>query len=174
VFILCILDCEKTEIQNITQQKDNIIEYVKKELDALRQIDNVVETLLTPDDLDLKNDLGLHLVKDSEKIENLETKIGGTALNIPKEIVIELKKGVRVLYVTERTIFVPILAVPKWVKGLVKEKNIEMQILAPGFTLADQNFHLVVAEYDSELTPILKTVASGILLILYLPISTIV
>ena len=150
------------------------MEYVKKEMDDLRQIDNVVETLLTPDDIDLKRDLGIHLVKDFERLENLEIKIGETILDIPKEIVNELKKGIRVFYVTERTVFVPILVAPKWVKGLIKEKNIEMQILAPGFTLADRDFHLVVAEYDSELTTILKTVASGLLLILYLPISTIV
>ena len=56
----------------------------------------------------------------------------------------------------------------------VKEKNIEMQILAPGFTIGDQKFHLVVVEYDSELAAILKAIAFGCLLLLYLPISTIV
>jgi len=173
VFIICILDLEKTEIQNISQRKDKIIELIKKEMDGLGQIDNVVKTLLKPDDLDLKRDLGIHLIKDFERIENLEIKIGGTGLNIPKEIVNELRKGIRVLYVTERTIFVPILVAPKWVKGLIKEKNIEMQILSPGFTLEDQKFHLLVVEYDSELTNILKTIASGLLLILHIPISRI-
>jgi len=174
VFILCILDLEKTEKQDIAQRKDKIMGYIKKEIDELRQIDNVVRTLLNPDDIDLKRDLGIHLVKDFEKIENLKIEIGGTVLDIPKEIVKELREGIRVLYVTERTVFVPILVAPKWIKGLVKEKNIEMQILAPGFTIGDQKFHLVVVEYDSELAAILKAIAFGCLLLLYLPISTIV
>lgn len=174
MFILCILDLEKTEKQDIAQRKDKIMGYIKKEIDELRQIDNVVRTLLNPDDIDLKRDLGLHLVKDFEKIENLKIEIGGTVLDIPKEIVKELREGIRVLYVTERTVFVPILVAPKWIKGLVKEKNIEMQILAPGFTIGDQKFHLVVVEYDSELAAILKAIAVGCLLLLYLPISTIV
>ena len=174
MFILCILDLEKTEKQDIAQRKDKIMGYIKKEIDELRQIDNVVRTLLNPDDIDLKRDLGLHLVKDFEKIENLKIEIGGTVLDIPKEIVKELREGIRVLYVTERTVFVPILVAPKWIKGLVKEKNIEMQILAPGFTIGDQKFHLVVVEYDSELAAILKAIAFGCLLLLYLPISTIV
>jgi hypothetical protein len=174
VFILCILDLEKMETQNIVQRKDKIIKFLKKEMDELRQIDNVVTTLLNPDDIDLQKDLGIHSIKGFEKIENLKIEIGDTVLDIPKEIVRELREGIRVLYVTERTVFVPILVVPKWVKGLVKEKNIEMQILAPGFTLADQKFHLVVVEFDSELAAILKRAVSGLLLILYLPLSTIV
>lgn len=174
MFILCILDLEKTEIQNIALKKDKIIEFIKEEIDDLRQIDNVVETLLKPDEIDIERNLGIHLVKDFEKPEKLEIKIGDINLDIPKEIVKELKEGIRVLYVTERTVFVPILVAPKWVKGLIKEKNIEMQILAPGFTLADQKFHLAVVEYESALAATLKTVAFGLLLILYLPISTIV
>ncbi|MDD1777510.1 MAG: hypothetical protein LUQ65_05020 [Candidatus Helarchaeota archaeon] len=174
MFILCLLGLKKTEIQNITLIKDKILEYIKNEIDDLRQIDNVVETLLKPDEMDLERDLGMHLVKDFETIEKLDIKIGETILNIPKETVSELKSGFRVLYVTERTVFVPILVAPKWVKGLVKEKNIEMQILSPGFTLADQKFHLLVVEYGSDRAGILKTIASGVLLILYLPVSTIV
>jgi hypothetical protein len=88
-------------------------------------------------------------------------------LTLPKEILSELGKGFWMLYVTERTLMVPILVAPKWVKGLIKEKFIEMQLLAPGFTLEKDKFHLIVTEFDSELSQILTAISSGIVLVLY-------
>jgi len=174
LFIIDILDFEDNEISNSLQKIGPIIEYLKQELSKLGQIDNIVKALLRTDDINFQKDLRIHPVQYIENIEHLNIIINENCLKIPKEIIYELRTGFRILYVTERTILVPILVAPKWIKGLIKEKNIEIQLEAPGFTLEQEKFHLIVTEFDSELSQLLKTISSGIVLILYTLFSQII
>jgi len=167
VFIIYILDFEGNEIFDISPKKSLIMEYIKKELDELRQIDNVVKALLRADEINFQRDLGIHPVQHIENVEQLVITINENCFKIPKEIIDKLRTGFRILYVTERMVLVPILVAPKWIKGLIKEKYIEMQLLSPGFTMEKEKFHLIVTEFDSELSQSLNAISSGIVLVLY-------
>jgi hypothetical protein len=174
LFILCIIDSNNQIISEESQIKEKIINFAKDQLRVLRKIDNVINVLLTSEDFNFERDLGIYIIKDFEKMNQLNVKFDEIFLEIEKKIITKLIVGYRVLYVTERTIFVPILASPKWVKGLVEEKDFEMQILAPGFTLDNEKFHLEVVKFDSEFREILEQIASGILLVLYTNYSQLV
>ena len=173
MFIIDILDFEENEMSDVSLKKGTIIDYIKKEISDLSQIDNIVKTLLKMDDINLQRDLGIHPVQQIETLEQLNIIINENLFELSKEIIDELKTGFRILYVTERTIFVPILVAPKWIKGLIKEKFIEMQLLSPGCTFEKEKFHLLVTEFDSELSQLLNIISSGILLVLYTKFSQI-
>ncbi|HUY00918.1 MAG TPA: hypothetical protein VMV49_15255 [Candidatus Deferrimicrobium sp.] len=167
MFILCLVDSENQIIAEDLPIKEKVSGFAKKELKILRQIDNVINALLRSEDFDFDRDLGIYYIKNIGKLDKININFDEIILEISKEMTNKLNLGYRVLYVTERTIFVSILAAPKWIKGLIEEKEFEMQILAPGFTLDNEKFHLEVVEFDSDLRDILEEIASGVLLVLY-------
>ena len=162
-----MIDRKNQAIPDETVMKNKAIEYAKNQLDNLRQIDNVVRELLTSEDFDFNRDFGIYIVQDLDKLEEISIDFGDESFLLEKKFLDELIQTYRVYFVTERTIFVPLLAAPKWIKGLIKEKDFEMQIFAPGFTLEDDKFHLEVVEYDSELRETLLKISDGRLLFLF-------
>ncbi|MFX1298636.1 MAG: hypothetical protein ACFFD2_27725 [Promethearchaeota archaeon] len=177
MFIVCFVDFKNVripdEIANDSQFKNTIIIYAKKELETLRQIDDIIKELLRSDDFDFQKDLVIYAIQFLEKLDSFNLEYGERSFLINKKNIEKLIQGFRILYMTECTIYLPILSAPKWVKGLVREKNIELQILAPGFTLENEKFHLDVIEFNSDLQEPLKKIANSRLLILYILFSQI-
>ncbi len=175
VFILCLVDFEKQDIPSgidtNTHFKDEMIRLVKKELEELQDIDNVIKVLLKTDDFDFQKGVGIYPIQFLENQDNIPVKYYDETITIEKRIIDKLIQGYRVLYVVECTIYVPVLTSPKWVKGLIREKDFELQIFAPGFTVEDAKFHLEVTKYDSVERELLQSMAGGRLLILYMRFS---
>jgi len=158
-------------INSNRQLKDKVITFVKKELQDLRKIDNVINVLLKTDDFDFQKGVGFYPVQFLEESGEFSIKYFDATFKISKEMIERLVQGYRTLYVVECTIFVPIFSAPKWVKGLIKEKDFELQIFAPGFTIDDAKFHLEVIKFDSDERELLQTMAGGRLLVLYIQAS---
>jgi len=148
--------------------RNQVLAFIKTELANLKKIDNVIKELLRPsEDLNFKNNLEILLVQSDQDLETLEVKLGEKSFPLMKEIEDRLKQQFRILIVVECTIFVPILSSPKWIKGLICEKEFEMQIFAPGFTLDEEKFQLIVLEFNSEFREPLIKFADGRVFLLY-------
>jgi len=176
LLIFCIVDFENQpiseELLKAPQFREKVIKHVQLEMKELRQIDNIIRELSRIDDnFSYYGDLSILPVQFHEKLDRLDVGYGGVSFEIPRAIIEKLNEQFRILYVVECTIFVPILAAPKWIKGLIREKDFEMQILAPGFTLEDKKFHLEILEFESEESEKLREMAGGRLVILYVPLS---
>ena len=176
MFICCIVDFKNQpiseELLNTPQFREKIIKYVKLEMKELREIDKIIRELSRIDeDFSYYEDISIIPVQFHEKLNRLDLGYEGVSFIIPRAIIEKLSEQFRILYVVECTIFVPILSAPKWIKGLIREKDFEMQILAPGFTLEDKKFHLEILEFESEESEKLRELAGGRLVILYLPLS---
>lgn len=179
MFIIFIVDFENQatsdDIVNDTQIIEKIISYTNEELETLRMIDNVIRELLrTKENFSFQRDLEIYPVQFLEKLESLDIEINGDVFQIHKENINKLKQGYRILYAIECTIFVPILSAPSWIKGLIREKDFEMQIESPGFTLESERFHLEILEYDSKLSEILREITEDRLLIFYMLLSQLI
>lgn len=171
MFIIQFVDYENQvipeDIANDSQFRDNVIKRAKKQLEKLKEIDNVIRELLREEDFDIKKNIGIYAIQFLEKMESFNIEFRGFSFQINKDVIEKVVRDYRILYVIECTIFVPVFSAPKWIKGLVREKDFEMQILAPGFILDDEKFQLEIIEYNSELTEVLRGMANGRLLILY-------
>ncbi len=171
LFIIYLVDFEAQKVaESIIKNasfKAKVIEYAKKELDKLKQIDKVIKALLSSEDFLLERDLGVYPIQFLGKIDKLDLELKGISLLVSKDHIEKLIEGYRILYVRECTLFVPILAAPKWVKGLIQEKDFELQLLAPGFTVAEEKFHLEVEDFESTRSTALQALAGGRLLLLY-------
>ncbi|MHA1652194.1 MAG: hypothetical protein ACTSYB_18585 [Candidatus Helarchaeota archaeon] len=171
MFIVCFIDFQAQPIPDgITidsQFKDKVINFAKNQIKSLRQIDNVIKELLKFDDFSFQKGLGIYAVNFFEKMNSFNIEYGNYSFTINREHIERLIEGYRILFVPECTIFVPVLSSPKWVKGLIREKDFELQIFAPGFILKEEKFQLQVIEYESEIRKILVGMARGKLLILY-------
>ena len=171
MFIICFVDFKEKGIPDgiaeDPQFRDTVISYVKKEFEVLKQVDNVIKELLRSEEIDFQKDLGIYAVQFLDKLDSFTIEHNDQFYEINEEDIEGLIQGYRFLHVVECTIFVPILASPKWVKGLIREKDFELQIFAPGFTLEEEKFHLEVIQYDSAVRETLEKMARGRLLILY-------
>ncbi|NVM29330.1 MAG: hypothetical protein HWN65_10865 [Candidatus Helarchaeota archaeon] len=175
MFIIYFVDFGKEEIPSgiaaDSHFRELVIKQAKKELEDLKKIDNVIKELLTSEEFDIKKDSGIYNIRFFDKMDNFNIETRGYSFQIDKEMIEKLVNGYRILCVVECTIFVPVLSAPKWVKGLVREKDFEMQVLAPGFTLDDEKFRLEITDFDSELSEALRKIAGGRLLISYVRYS---
>lgn len=171
MFIIYFVDFKNnaipTDIKKSSHFKESIVNQAKKDLAELRKIDNVIRELLRDEDFDYQKHIGIYAVKDLENMKEFTLDFGEYSFLISKEHLNLLIQGHRFLYISECTIFVPVLSSPKWVKGLIMEKDFELQIFAPGFTLEDEKFHLEVYEYNSNQRVILEKISRGRLLVLY-------
>ncbi|TFG04870.1 MAG: hypothetical protein EU536_03495 [Promethearchaeota archaeon] len=171
MLIYCVVDFQDRpifpEVLNDLKIKNQILEFVKRELKEISQLDNIVRALIRlEDNFDFSQHVCVYPVQFLEKVEKMSVTCGEWTFSISEELLEKLKEGFRILYVVECTIFVPILASPKWIKGLIREKDFEMQIYAPGFTMEEEKFHLEVIEFDSELHEVLTHIANRRLLFL--------
>ncbi len=178
VFICCVVDFENQPISGdllvSSPFRTKLIDYVKLELEDLRQIDNIIKELLKLDDnFNYDRDVGIKPIQFLEKYEKLDLEFEGQSFELPRTILKKLSTQFRIFYVIECTIFVPILAAPKWMKGIIREKDFEMQICAPGFSVDDKKFQLEILEFDSEPSEKLREMVNGRLLVLYIPLNQI-
>ncbi|MHA1270407.1 MAG: hypothetical protein ACTSPY_11510 [Candidatus Helarchaeota archaeon] len=170
MFIIIFTFSEYFLKENELRKKLRVLEIVKERIKKLRSIDKLFYHII-----DDENKLELDNIKIEifpKKIVNKSVNIGKYKWNLSEQDFNILLKDKSILYITERTIFIPLVKINKMLKGIIEERVVKVEIRKDDSEstefIEDIEVNIVVITPDDERYNILLDECEGKLLIIYL------
>lgn len=170
MLIVVFISNKYLESRTDTEGDKPILDSIKTKIKELRSIDKILEILITDENNLSSDNLLLNYISDD--IDDRHIKLGKYKWWVSKKELEDMIKGNFILYITERTIFLPVVHINKMVKGIVEERGIKVEIKKEEIN-EDNNEEIedikinVVSSAEEEYT-ILLDECTGKLLLLYL------
>jgi hypothetical protein len=147
-----------------------ILDTIKIKIKELRSIDKILNNLITDEDNLSSDNLLINYI--SNDIEDRYIKLGKYKWRVSKKELEDMIKGNCILYITERTIYLPVVHINKMVKGIVEERGIKVEIKKEEINEESneeiEDIKINVVSSDEEEYNILLDECTGKLLFLYL------
>lgn len=170
MLIVVFISNKYLESKRHTEGDKPILDSVKTKIKELRSIDKILAILITDED-NLSAD---NLLTDyiSDDIDDRLFKLGKYKWKVSKKELEDMIKGNYILYITERTIYLPVVHINKMVKGIVEERGIKVEIKKEEINETKdeevEDIKINVISPDEEEHTILLDECNGKLLLLYL------